>query len=71
VRITECPSLDGYIGHKLTAFYHDSTSDCDREDDDSATTTKLGFTFDNGFVEVEWVGESSGYYDEGVSLTIH
>jgi hypothetical protein len=67
VRITKCPSLDEYISHELTAFYYDSTKGCDRED----STTKLGFTFDNGFVEVEWVGESNGYYDEGVSFSIH
>jgi hypothetical protein len=71
VRITKCPSLDDYIGHELTAFYHDSTDGADEDYYESATTTSLGFTFDNGFVFVEWVGTSNGYYSEDVSFSIH
>lgn len=49
--------VSGYVGPEPESEYHDSY-----------TYTFYKFATRKGYVDVRWLGESNGYYSEGVSL---
>lgn len=62
--------LDDLVGSPILAAEESSNSEDDKPSDDSESWTWTFYRFRTakGLVVIRWLGESNGYYGEGVDL---
>lgn len=60
--------LDNIIGEPLTMADESTNSDNPPDHSESHTWTFYKFATIKGFVDIRWLGESNGYYSEGVDF---
>ena len=66
-----CGDLQDLVGEPLLLAEEvtgETPVDFDERDHESVTWTFYKFATRKGYVDVRWLGESNGYYSEGVSL---
>ena len=66
-----CGDLQDLVGEPLLLAEEvsgETPVDLNEEDHESVTWTFYKFATRKGYVDVRWLGESNGYYSEGVSL---
>ena len=66
-----CGDLQDLVGEPLLLAEEvtgETPVDFDENDHESVTWTFYKFATRRGYVDVRWLGESNGYYSEGVSL---